>query len=173
MGVIFKPVITEKMTAKGEKLNQFGFLVDKRANKIQIKSEIDAGILVPHWFATYIYQRALFTITDAQSVIFDGFNRRPEETQLVVDSLAWLGRSFSVINLVISDELVWERIKKRSHDEKRGDDESIKTRLEEYYTYTDKALEIFRSEGVLIDIDGMQDPDVVAESVATAIKITK
>ncbi len=40
MGVIFKPVITEKMTAKGEKLNQFGFIVDKRANKLQIKDEI-------------------------------------------------------------------------------------------------------------------------------------
>ena len=40
MGVIFKPIITEKMTAKGENLNQFGFIVDKRANKLQIKSEI-------------------------------------------------------------------------------------------------------------------------------------
>ena len=41
MGVIFKPVITEKMTAKGEKLNQFGFLVQPRANKLQIQSEVE------------------------------------------------------------------------------------------------------------------------------------
>lgn len=41
MGVILKPVITEKMTAKGEKLNQFGFIVDKRANKLQIKGEVE------------------------------------------------------------------------------------------------------------------------------------
>ncbi len=41
MGVILKPVITEKMTAKGESLNQFGFIVDKRANKIQIKAEVE------------------------------------------------------------------------------------------------------------------------------------
>ncbi|NOY51846.1 MAG: 50S ribosomal protein L23 [Chlorobi bacterium] len=41
MSVIFKPVITEKMTAKGESLNQYGFIVDKRANKIQIKSEVE------------------------------------------------------------------------------------------------------------------------------------
>jgi len=39
MGVILKPVITEKMTAKAEALNQYGFIVDKRANKIQIKDE--------------------------------------------------------------------------------------------------------------------------------------
>ncbi len=41
MGVILKPVITEKMTGKGESLNQFGFIVDKRANKIQIKTEVE------------------------------------------------------------------------------------------------------------------------------------
>ncbi|MCF6169376.1 MAG: 50S ribosomal protein L23 [Bacteroidales bacterium] len=41
MGVIFKPVITEKMTEQGEKLNQFGFIVDKKANKLQIKAEVE------------------------------------------------------------------------------------------------------------------------------------
>lgn len=41
MGVILKPVITEKMTAKGESLNQYGFIVDKRANKLQIKGEVE------------------------------------------------------------------------------------------------------------------------------------
>ncbi|MAZ94300.1 MAG: 50S ribosomal protein L23 [Bacteroidales bacterium] len=41
MGIIYKPVITEKMTAKGEDLNQYGFIVDKRANKLQIKGEVE------------------------------------------------------------------------------------------------------------------------------------
>ncbi len=41
MGVILKPVITEKMTTKSAKLNQYGFIVDKRANKIQIQVEVE------------------------------------------------------------------------------------------------------------------------------------
>ncbi len=41
MSVLLKPVITEKMTAKGESLNQYGFLVDRNANKIQIKAEVE------------------------------------------------------------------------------------------------------------------------------------
>lgn len=41
MGVIIKPVITEKMTDKGEKLNQFGFIVDRNANKVEIKTEVE------------------------------------------------------------------------------------------------------------------------------------
>jgi large subunit ribosomal protein L23 len=41
MGLIVKPIITEKMTEKGDKLNQFGFIVEKEANKLQIKSEVE------------------------------------------------------------------------------------------------------------------------------------
>jgi len=41
MGVVVKPIITEKMTDKAESLNQFGFIVDKHANKLQIKSEVE------------------------------------------------------------------------------------------------------------------------------------
>ncbi len=36
-----KPVITEKMTAQGEKLGKYGFIVDKRANKIQIAGAVE------------------------------------------------------------------------------------------------------------------------------------
>ena len=40
MNIIKKPIITEKMTAISEKLQQYGFIVDKRANKLQIKAAI-------------------------------------------------------------------------------------------------------------------------------------
>jgi len=41
MDIIIKPIITEKMTVQGEKLNRFGFIVDNGANKIQIKKSIE------------------------------------------------------------------------------------------------------------------------------------
>ena len=41
MNVILKPVITEKMTGLGEKLNRFGFIVHKKANKVQIKNAVE------------------------------------------------------------------------------------------------------------------------------------
>jgi large subunit ribosomal protein L23 len=40
MGIIIKPIITEKMTALGEKLGRYGFVVDKHANKLQIKKAV-------------------------------------------------------------------------------------------------------------------------------------
>ncbi|WP_340202211.1 50S ribosomal protein L23 [Ascidiimonas sp. W6] len=42
MNVLIKPVITEKMTAESERLNRYGFIVDPRANKLQIKDAVEA-----------------------------------------------------------------------------------------------------------------------------------
>jgi large subunit ribosomal protein L23 len=42
MEILIKPVITEKMTAVGEKLNRYGFLVERDANKIQIRKAVEA-----------------------------------------------------------------------------------------------------------------------------------
>ena len=36
-----KPLVTEKMTIQSDKLNSYGFIVDKRANKIQIRNAIE------------------------------------------------------------------------------------------------------------------------------------
>ena len=42
MGIIVKPLVTEKMTAITEKFNRFGFIVRPEANKLEIKKEVEA-----------------------------------------------------------------------------------------------------------------------------------
>lgn len=39
--VLVKPIVTEKMTMLGETLNRFAFVVDRKANKIQIKNAVE------------------------------------------------------------------------------------------------------------------------------------
>ena len=41
MGIIIKPIVTEKLTEQGDKLNRYGFIVDRKANKLQIKSAVE------------------------------------------------------------------------------------------------------------------------------------
>lgn len=41
MDILIRPVVTEKMERLTEKVNQYGFIVDKRANKLQIKKAIE------------------------------------------------------------------------------------------------------------------------------------
>jgi large subunit ribosomal protein L23 len=41
MEILVKPIITEKMTTQTEKMNRYGFVVDKKANKLQIKEAVE------------------------------------------------------------------------------------------------------------------------------------
>ena len=41
MGILIKPIVTEKLTVQGEKLNRYGFFVDREANKLQIKAAVE------------------------------------------------------------------------------------------------------------------------------------
>lgn len=43
MSIIIKPIVTEKVTKDGEIFNRFGFVVDKKANKVQIKKAVEAA----------------------------------------------------------------------------------------------------------------------------------
>ncbi len=41
MEIIIKPIVTEKMTSATDKLNRYGFVVAKEANKLMIKTAVE------------------------------------------------------------------------------------------------------------------------------------
>ena len=43
MSIIIKPIINEKVTKDGELFNRFVFVVDKKANKVEIKKAVEAA----------------------------------------------------------------------------------------------------------------------------------
>tara|TARA_B100000579_G_scaffold437417_1_gene466672 strand:+ start:3245 stop:3538 length:294 start_codon:yes stop_codon:yes gene_type:complete len=65
--IIIKPIVTEKMTQKTELLNDYGFVVDKRANKVEIKKAVEKNYNVKvHSVRTMIYrgkEKSRFTKT--------------------------------------------------------------------------------------------------------------
>jgi len=42
MNILVKPIVTEKMTAQGERFNRYGFVVDRKATKLQIKKAVES-----------------------------------------------------------------------------------------------------------------------------------
>ena len=46
MRILIKPIITEKITQESELYGRYGFVVNKKANKIQIKKEIEEAFSV-------------------------------------------------------------------------------------------------------------------------------
>jgi large subunit ribosomal protein L23 len=42
MDILIKPLVTEKMTDQAERFNRYGFVVDRRATKPQIKRAVES-----------------------------------------------------------------------------------------------------------------------------------
>ena len=43
MNILIKPIITEKATTDVEKFNRYGFVVNPKANKVEIKKAVEAA----------------------------------------------------------------------------------------------------------------------------------
>jgi large subunit ribosomal protein L23 len=41
MGILIKPIVTEKLTGQADKLSRYGFIVDRNANKIEIRNAVE------------------------------------------------------------------------------------------------------------------------------------
>jgi len=41
MDILIKPIVTEKMNSQAEDLKKYGFIVNKKANKVQIKKAVE------------------------------------------------------------------------------------------------------------------------------------
>ena len=92
MDIILKPLVTEKITAQTEKLNRYGFIVDRRASKSQIKAAIkklyDVEVAAVNTMVyggktksrytksgvqkgkTSSYKKAIITVTEGQTIDF-------------------------------------------------------------------------------------------------------
>lgn len=138
----------------------------------KMREEIERGLLAPDWFATYLFQRSVLGLSSNEGVIFDGFGRKVPEAKVVIDVLNWLGRPFTALHIQVSDEDVIHRLGLRSEVSGRADDHAIEERLNEYKTYTDPSIEVFRDAGKLIEVDGSPTPDEIAEDIQAKLGLT-
>lgn len=92
MEIIIKPLVTEKMNSITEKLNRYGFIVNKESNKIEVKNAVEklygvtvtdvktfryagkaksrntkAGLIVGR---TSSYKKAIVSLKDGDSIDF-------------------------------------------------------------------------------------------------------
>lgn len=92
MAIIIKPIVTEKMTELGEKLNRYGFQVERTANKVEIKKaveemynvtvvDVNTIIVAPKLKQRYTksgiisgksssYKKAIVTVKEGESIDF-------------------------------------------------------------------------------------------------------
>jgi len=165
-------ILAEKLDARfvsaGASLRSFAEGDSLPAKKV--KADIDSGLLVPYGVMVYIFYSIFLTLEKEETVVLDGFARRLIEAEMITKAFTWGERPFTVINLTIPDEVVQERIDARKGDEQRGDEESVENRLSEYEEHTANAIKYFCQNTTVIDIDGTQSIEAIAEEIWNKIQ---
>ncbi len=137
----------------------------------KVKETIESGLLMPDWFAMYLFQKSVFSLPENSGVIFDGFGRKLPEAELVANVLAWLGRKLEVVYINVSDEHILSRIEKRKGIEGRADDAHASKRLDEFRLFTAPCVEYFRAQGFVIEIDGEPDVETIHKDILKSLNI--
>lgn len=110
--------------------------------------------------------------------IFDGFPRTLAQADALNDLLEQSGQSLAcVVSLEVEDEVLVQRVVNRAKEaiaagkEARADDneESMRTRLMEYYKKTSPLIGYYHAKGILKSVDGLASIEDVRGSIAAAL----
>jgi large subunit ribosomal protein L23 len=72
MNVLIKPIISEKMTLAADRFNRYGFIVDRKATKTQIKKEVEEIYGVKVMQVNTLVQRGKATARNTKAGIIRG-----------------------------------------------------------------------------------------------------
>ena len=95
-----------------------------------------------------------------------------QQVRTLDDYLAETGRPLdAVISLLADTDEVVVRLLRRAAIDGRSDDneETIRVRLQVYVEQTEPLLDLYRSRGLLVEVDGLGEVDEVSERVFAAL----
>lgn len=145
----------------------------------QAKEIMDRGELISDQIIIEMISNRIEQPDCAKGVIFDGFPRTEEQAQKLDEMLAERGQKLdAVIELVVDEDAILARILNRAQEaidagqQPRKDDneQSFRTRMEEYRKKTAPIVGYYKTQGKLECVDGMQDIDKVSSQVADIIE---
>ena len=162
---------------------------------LKIKSIIEAGNLVPDEVTIEVVKRRLEESDTKDGYILDGFPRTPGQAE----ALETFSSIDAVIDLNLNDEELIKRLSGRRvcrncgnsfhvdfvppkkdgicddcggelYTRKDDQRDSIKNRLEVYYSQTEPLKQYYNEKGIILTIDASPAPKVVLENVLTKLK---
>ena len=121
----------------------------------KMKASYEEGLLAPNWLASYWMMHALLHRHNDERLVFEAVARKPDEAETFHEIHDWTNRPYIVFHLDVPDDVVRERSAERSRDVV-DNAQAVEKRLEEFNKYTVHSLEVFRSQGKVVDLDGTQ-----------------
>lgn len=138
----------------------------------RVKAILDTGGLPFDQLATTLWMyKIAYTLKEDQGLVCDGFPRRTNEAQNLLEFLIWLERAddTKAIILNISRKEAFDRLIKRGRE--RDNESDINNRLDWYEERVVPTIDFLKEKGVAIEINGEQSIEAIHEDIKKALKI--
>jgi adenylate kinase len=139
---------------------------------VQVKAIVDAGDYVPDTLTNELVTSRLAEEDAQNGFLLDGYPRTPEQVHYLDQLLESKGQKLeAVIQLVADQEEIVARLTKRAAEQGRADDSeaAIRHRQQVYLRETSPLIDVYRGRGLLVEVDGLGEVDVVAERIRNAL----
>ena len=137
----------------------------------RVKQIVDAGDYVPDSLTNELVTDRLADADATTGFLLDGYPRTPEQVRYLDTLLSSHGHKLdAVLRLVADQDEIVRRLRKRALEQGRADDseEAIRHRQDVYQRETAPVLEMFREQGLLIEVDGLGSVDEVSDRIWSA-----
>jgi adenylate kinase family enzyme len=140
---------------------------------VRIREQYDKGLLMPPWFSTFLFEEAFLHRPLSEGLICEGIGRTVFEAQQFHEVMEWLRRPYVVFCLSISEEESVRRQMLRAKAEHRPEsdsEEKLRVRFAEYDKHTGPAIELLRSKGNVVDLNGERTVEIIHDEVLDILK---
>jgi adenylate kinase len=138
----------------------------------QVRAIMESGGYVSDEITNEIVKDRLAQPDCQKGFLLDGYPRTLQQVQTLDDYLDETGRPLdAVISLLADTDEVVARLLRRAEIDGRADDneETIRVRLQVYAEQTEPLLDVYRSRGSLVEVDGLGEVDEISERVFAAL----
>ena len=133
---------------------------------------MDAGDYVPDEVTNLMVRDRIDEADAEPGFLLDGYPRTLAQVEELDGMIKHTGHALdAVVVLTVDPDEIVQRLLQRAEVEGRADDteDVIRRRRELYIEQTEPLIEVYRSRGILIEVDGMGEVDDVTRRVFEAL----
>ena len=127
-----------------------------------IKNKMDNGDLIDDTIVITVLKEKVENLTNEQ-ILIDGFPRSSVQAESL--SHIFKDSKIDIINFIVSDEQLLERIKKRSEEESRADDSVFEKRLDIYKKSHSEIISSLTKNYNVIDIEANDEIQSISQKI--------
>ena len=140
---------------------------------LKAKELIDAGNFDDDATVVGMIENEIAANPTVSGFLFDGFPRTVAQAEILDKMLQSKGQGVDkVISIIISDEMVFERISHRANIEGRKDDadpKTIQNRIDTYHAKTEPLIEYYKPQGKYNEICGVGTVEEIFQKIAQVL----